>query len=233
MNDLVTVQDLRSEQESFVNAIIESQGANLPACIEEIIPVLEFSRAKAKAYQALCDASRRVSEQEELNQAALASGQRWGIVHLYGQKRLGELTREMPKAHTGASGTKSVLVSPENEPKGKQIKRSGIGWQAASDAERIAAHPEVLERVIAESERRGDIPTKTAVLHAIKREAASFNGPREQPDINKVLLDIHGKLIDCRNKLLRVFEHRDSLDDELVQSIRHITEDISGIIFDE
>ena len=34
-----------------------------------------------------------------------------------------------------------------------ELRKLGIGSERASDAERIAAHPEVMERVIAESEQ--------------------------------------------------------------------------------
>ena len=96
-NSLVTVDSVKREENEVINAIIESKGANLPDTIEEIIPMIEFSKARATAFRALCDASRKVGEQEELNRAALESGQRWGVVHLYGIRRLGELTREMPR----------------------------------------------------------------------------------------------------------------------------------------
>lgn len=168
MNDLVTVDRLRDEQEAFVDAIVSTKGANLPANIEEIVPILAFSSAKAKAYQAICDAAGKVEQQERLNEEALASGQRWGIVHLYGQKRLGELTREMPTYQ----GTKKHLVPGSHEvvTKEQQLASAHTTKKIASDAERIAAHPEVLERVITESEERKEIPTKTAVLREIRRE---------------------------------------------------------------
>ena len=166
MTDLVTVDRLREQQEAYVDAIISARGGNLPDRVEDIVPILAFSTARMKAYQALCDATRKVADQERLNEEALASGQRWGIVHLYGQKRLGELTREMP-------GTQGVASFNSRT---KQLQRAGLGEsegtarRSASDAERIAAHPEVLERVIAESSERKEIPTKTAVLREIRRE---------------------------------------------------------------
>jgi hypothetical protein len=162
MNNLVT--SLRNEQESVVNAIIESRGGQLPATIEELTPILAFSKAKMEAYKALSDAAKKVSQQEELNRHALESGQRWGIVHLYGQKRLGEITREMPKAkpYPGSAGT----VPGKRE----RLNDAGIDDRRASEAERIASHPEILDRVIERSERDGDIPTKTAVLNEIKKE---------------------------------------------------------------
>lgn len=171
MNEIVTVDRLKSEQEAFVDAIVSAKGANLPATIESLIPVLAFSSAKAKAYQALCDASKKVAEQEELNEAALASGQRWGIVHLYGQKRLGELLPS--KEETVAKRNESAIVARGNDRQMRGSQRvlpEGVDGKSAHTARSIAAHPEVLERVIAESEERKEIPTKTAVLREIRRD---------------------------------------------------------------
>jgi hypothetical protein len=162
MNALVNIGSLAREQEEFAIAIVESKGANLPATIEEIIPVLAFSQARMKAYNALSDAAQKVQDQEELNRAALESGQRWGIVHLYGQKRLGEITRDMPVGKgrsIPACGSKQAVLATE-----------GLGTQNVSDAERIAAHPEILNRVIEEAKESGDIPTKGQVLREIKAE---------------------------------------------------------------
>lgn len=167
MNDLVT--SLRNEQDSVINAIIESRGGQLPATIEELTPILAFSKAKMEAYKALSDAARKVSEQEELNRHALESGQRWGIVHLYGQKRLGEITAKMPTQRSN-QWKKSAVPYGSGEPKTEKLESQGIARKTYSDAERIAKHPEILDRVIEQSERDGDIPTKTAVLNEIKKE---------------------------------------------------------------
>lgn len=234
MNDIVSTNKLRDDQDDFVNAIIESKGANLPATIDEIIPILAFSKAKADAFMALSDAAGKVKEQEELNQAALASGQRWGIVHLYGQKRLGEITREMPTAQ-GVNEPKR-LGGVSAEPKQAVLRTQGVTHQAASDAERIAAHPEIMEKVIEDAKERGDIPTKGAVLSRIKAESYKErldNIPKEKEDIDDVARTIMNRLADDYVKLMKMWPYREQISSMVVDGIVNAIDDLYTLVTEE
>lgn len=196
MNDIVSIGNVKTEEEHFINAIIESGGANLPATIQEIIPVIEFSKARMIAYKALSDAACKVEEQEALNKAALDSGQRWGIVHLYGQKKLGELTREMP----------------ENIPQGAPAEsRAGITKASVSrgtyqDAERIARNPEILDRVIETAKERGDIPTKGRVIAEIMKKDAKERSEKKKADVLTAVVKEKPKAVKEYFEALKVFK---------------------------
>jgi hypothetical protein len=220
MNELISIDNLQSEQDRFANAIIESKGANLPASIEAIIPILAFSQAKMKAFNALSDAAKKVQDQEELNRAALESGQRWGIVHLYGQKRLGEITGAMPTSQ-GRS-----MTSAGDPPKQITLKSAGINHQVASEAERIAANPEIMEKVIADAQERGDIPTKGAVLSRIKAESykANLYTPKPVDDIDEVAMTVYNRLGDDYHKLMKMWPHRDQISESIQNQIIDIIE---------
>ena len=69
---------------------------------------------------------------------------------------MGEITREMPIEYISPDGDR-----PEYD--GKRHKGS-VKHKDYRAAEQIANNPEILERVIKNSEERGEIPTKTAVL---------------------------------------------------------------------
>ena len=195
-----------------------------------------------EAFNALSDAARKVQDQEALNKAALESGQRWGIVHLYGQKRLGEITREMPKAQSIAvrDNETGMLIStlPSAIP-GKQaaLAASNITSHQASDAERIAAHPEILERVIAQSKEEGFAPRPSDVLKQIKAEAYKANVldkiKEEAPDINEVANSIACKLGEVRVKIMKIWEHKDMLSDINIDGIRNAIEDIYDIVMED
>lgn len=236
MDSLVRVENLASEQERFALDIVESKGANLPATIDEIIPILAFSQAKMKAYNALSDAAKKVQDQESLNKAALESGQRWGIVHLYGQKRLGEITREIPKDTSNLVAKAARLGEVDNffESKKAVLDKSGVKKWEATEAERIAAHPDILDRVIEEAKERGDIPTKTAVLKVIKAEQYKANVldkmHDDAPDINEVANSIACKLGEMRVKIMKIWEHKDMLSEINIDGIRNAIEDIYDIV---
>ena len=183
MNELVSVENIRTEEQAVINAIIESKGANLPATIEDLVPMIEFSKARATAFRALCDAASKVSEQEELNRAALESGQRWGVVHLYGIRRLGEITREMPQTKVTVTSDGRSLRHGGDRGKMQTLQEQGISARAYGDAERIASHPEVLDRVVEQAQQRGDIPTKTSVLNQIRMEEAKRAAERQRDTV--------------------------------------------------
>lgn len=224
MYDVISVNGLASDQDRFAMSIIESKGGSLPATIEEIIPILAFSQAKMKAFNALSDAAKKVQDQEALNQAALESGQRWGIVHLYGQKRLGEITSEMPTKKVGRLSSSERL---DEEGKQDKLQKQGISKDSYTEAERIAAHPDILEKVIEDAKERGDIPTKGAVLSRIKAETwknMAASAPKEVDDISDVALTIYNRLGDDYAKLMKMWPHKDRIDDNIKNQIVDIIE---------
>lgn len=169
MNDLITIDKMKQDEEKFIKDLIESKGNNLPATVGDVLQVFEFTDWKAKAWKTLADKMSKLEDQTEAYHSALRSGQQWGVAALYAQKRMGEITREMPKLQ-GLNRINRVGKDAA-EPKQAALKKQGIG-SSYKDAERIASHPEILERVIESSKESGDIPTKGAVLREIKAERA-------------------------------------------------------------
>lgn len=172
MNEL-TVTDIKQDEEHFLNEIVESKGANLPAEIGEVLQVFEFTDWKAKAWKTLSDKLLRLEDQQEAYHSALRSGQQWGVAALYAQKRMGEITRGMPKSITRRRADGTEIDIPEVGSKAEQLGKARVDKYAASDAERIAAHPDVLDSVIEKSKESQEIPTKTAVLREIKHRQAT------------------------------------------------------------
>ena len=159
MTDLMTIDTFTDNQEQFMTDLIETKGNNLPAKIEDVIQVFEFTDFKAKAFKMMADKAKKLDEQSEIYHSALRSGQKWGIATLYSQKRMGEITRDMPKKTAGVAVKKIDL-----------IKEAGLAERDSYKNETIANNPEILDRVIKNAEERGEIPTKTAVLNTIKVE---------------------------------------------------------------
>ena len=165
MNELAVVE-VKQKEEEFVRSIVESKGANLPGTIDEIVNVFEFTDFKARAWKILAQKTSKLEEQAELHQAAIRSGQQWGIAALYAQKRIGEITREMTETNEyGIGGVSRKRSKPE----------TGLSYRGYADAERIAANPEILEEVIESAKKHGEIPTKTAVLNTIRSRNVEKN----------------------------------------------------------
>ena len=153
----------------------------------------------------------KLDEQADLYHSALRSGQQWGIASLYAQKRMGEITQDMPATKNkynvslplqngrvgpctggaledGSHGAPSKIGRPlhrrgigvagypmvnlprlprtgmgdRDEPafnnagsnKMKHLKESGISKTTYQQAEQLAKHPEILDRVV-ENAKKG------------------------------------------------------------------------------
>ena len=166
MNELVTIGEYAENQDQMMNDIIQTKGNNLPATIEDVVQVFEFTDFKAKAFKIMADKCKKLDDQSEIYHSALRSGQKWGIATLYSQKRMGEITRDMPKK------VNKYTVLEGGRAKGEALKNNKLNFRHVADAEQIAKNPEILDRVIKNAEERGEIPTKTAVLNTIRVEKA-------------------------------------------------------------
>jgi len=186
MNDLIEVEKFKQNEDELVNAIVNSKGDNLPAVLDDVIEVFEFTDFKAKAWKILSSKLGKLDEQTELYQSAIRSGQQWGIAALYAQKRMGEITKEMP--HGKPIHKK---YQPSSLPYGKEdkLKNIGIPLKKAHEAEQIAAHPDILDDVIESSTKRGEIPTKTAVLNAIRIEKQKESNERAKRKGDKKIIN--------------------------------------------
>lgn len=161
MKDLMTME--KTNQEQFMLDIVNTKGKNLPANIEDVLEIFEFTDFKAKAWRIMSDKMKRLDEQTEAYNSALRSGQKWGIAALYAQKRMGELTPGIKVEYPN----KNLAGHPANF---AGVNKNGIPRGIYQEAEQLAKNPEVLDRVIKNSEERGEIPTKTAVLNTIRAE---------------------------------------------------------------
>jgi len=173
MNELVTISEYAENQDQMMNDIIETRGANLPATIEDVVQIFEFTDFKAKAFKIMADKCKKLDDQSEIYHSALRSGQKWGIATLYSQKIMGEITREMPKA--GGKDT------PINIPrKHHLLEENGVSSTFTYDAEKLANNPGILEEVIQKAEEKGEIPTKKDVLNTIRIKDAEDRDKRSE-----------------------------------------------------
>ena len=176
MTDL-TISKPNTNEEQIMKDIIKYKGGNLPAKIEDVINVFEFTDFKAKAWKILADKMSKLEEQTDLYQSALRSGQQWGIASLYAQKRIGEITRDSDIEYETCDSTVAR----------KKRSKSGMKERTYTEAEQIAKNPEILEDVIDTAKERNEIPTKTAVLGRIKAEnRKSINEKATKKSNNKI-----------------------------------------------
>lgn len=226
MNELVTVQKLQQDEEYFVNSIVESEGGTLPAVISDILPILAFTKGKAAAFKSLVTSTKNIEAQKEIHQAALESGQRYAQAALYSEARLGDMlsTREKPKiinqitkrdelGRTIEVGNSTIV--------GETLSDIGVSNDQSRESQIIAKASKdgTLEEVIKKAEETGDMPTKGAVITAMKRkqmqekeEIAKQNKPDPlPPDINQELFRIAESIGGMQTRISRMGEYVEHL----------------------
>ncbi|RKX92023.1 MAG: hypothetical protein DRZ90_14340, partial [Spirochaetes bacterium] len=143
---------IAKDTENFINEIVTTKGGNLPDVIGDVLKIFEFTDFKAKAWKIMSDKMTKLSDQQEVHDLALASGQRWGAARIYAKKRIGEITMEMPKSRAlfekNSDGTIRNTGATDVPGKQEKLKEQGLTTQSVSDAERMAKNPEIVEEVI-------------------------------------------------------------------------------------
>ena len=229
MNELVTIDKLKQDEEYFINSIIESEGGNLPAVISDILPILCFTKAKTVAFRSLVNSTKNIEDQKEINQAALESGQRYAQVALYSEAKLGDILKDRPKAKVISEITKRDSLGRTVEAKaveviGKTLKDIGISKSQSEHSQIIAkaAQDGTLDDVIKKAEKDGDMPTKNAVITAMKRKqtqqaeaiAKEKRGTPLPPDINQELFKVAESLGGIETRISRMAEFVDHLNED-------------------
>jgi hypothetical protein len=145
---------------------IVKEGVKLPATLEDLSKFVVVGREKLVSVRAEIRAMDRLGLLKGIREQKLEEGQMLGDAVLDAETRMGELLRD------------NVLSSPRDE----EIKvgrpktlPEGISWNQSSQFQKMAAHKDVVERVKAEARERDDLPTRKAVLQAIKRPHVSYN----------------------------------------------------------
>lgn len=128
----------------------------LPEVIEDVADFVVVNEEKLNAVKAAIRAARKTND---VNLEKLEEQRReLEVTVILAQCKLGELTREIPKA------INQYKMPVQCSDKQTQLSELGITRQRASEYERMAEHPEVVQRVIEMEEH----PTKAAVIREIQ-----------------------------------------------------------------
>lgn len=201
-SELMTVGSLKQDEGRFLNELIETKGANLPARLEDVLEIFEFTDWKAKAWKTLSDKMAKLQDQQEAYHSALRSGQNWGIAALYAQKRMGEITSSYKDWGDGSPKEKALNDQGLQKDRGANYR----------EAERIASHPDVLDRVIEDAKRTNEIPTRTAVLREIRAEKMKSQSDiearrrREREEATAKLITTASKPVKAYMDALKLFK---------------------------
>ena len=148
---------------------IITQASNLPTKIEDLTRFGLVGREKMVSVRAEIRAINKLGLGKEVRQQKLDEGQMIAEALLDAEVRIGELTREMPKAtpnnnpyHEIDSGVELV------KPKMQAVKESGFTQKQVERFETLAKYPEVVAQAKAEAREADDMVSRSLVLEKIK-----------------------------------------------------------------
>lgn len=150
---------------------------------EEILAIQRLDLAKEVYDQ-------KVEEQARLQELTLLASQ-----------RMGEITRKMS---TSAGGRPSAKKSPSTvKTKAQAIHDLGLSTSQVGRMEQIAAHPDIVEKVIAESQAGQAEATQTEVLRRIKRLNGVHDADTEEGHQENANLRLFRRAINSLVKLAK------------------------------
>ena len=156
---------------------LSTQSYQLPDTIEDLSKFVLVGREKLVAVRAEIRAIEKVELAKEVHEQKLREAQDIAEAVLDAEVKIGELTKKIEKATNGGANqfrAKSTALSNERKPKSEALAEIGIKQHTANRYEKLATHPEVVERAKADARAEGRIVTRQDVLSRIVEQPKSW-----------------------------------------------------------
>ena len=154
-----------------MNEVVSYQPTQLPDTLEDLTQFVLVGKAKLDAYILKLRAINKLSVAQGIRDQTLKEAQEVSTALIAAEQRIGELLLAIPKQ----SGANNFSRDKEKlKTKGETIKEMGYGKNEASDYQRMAKNPEIVQKVVDEVIANGDLVTKSQVMKEIaeaKRQA--------------------------------------------------------------
>lgn len=140
---------------------------SLPERFEDVAAFAIVAQEKLKSVRAEISAVKRLGLAKDILAQKILEAQEIAEVKTRAEIRLGELTAAMPTA----SGARTDITSPPTGErlitKQEALNKVGIRNQSASEYERMAAHPDIVEQAIAEARDKGDVVSRSGIMKKV------------------------------------------------------------------
>lgn len=153
-----------------MNELIDCEKPGLPTKPVELAKLIVIAQERAKSIRAEIQAIKRLEVAKEVYEQKLEEQDRLRELMLLAYQRMGEITRELPTAQAGRPSEKISSSSGTNllKPKSQVVQDLGLSKAQVSRFEKMAAHPDIVEEVIADSQAGTATATQGEVLRRIK-----------------------------------------------------------------
>lgn len=218
-----------------MNKLTACQHRDLPAQPSDLAKFILIAPEKVKAMQAEIRAIQKAQLAKEVYDQKKDELDRLRELMLLAYQRMGEITREMPTAQgsrtdkelSSASGTKF------EKPKTQAIRELGLAKAQVHRMEQMAAHPDIVEEVIAESQAGQTEATQGEVLRRIKErkdgviDLGAYREDKCRSDMAWIDQDFENLRYFRR---ATAFSGLDEITDEILNSVAAADTDLSGTI---
>lgn len=153
-----------------MSELIVSSENTLPTRFEDVAAFAVLAQEKLKSVNAEISAIKRLGLAQEVLAQKIAEAQEIAEIKTRAEIRLGELTAAMPRSVGGRPEKNSSAQETSLPTKQDALEKAGIRKQAASEYERMAAHPEIVNRVLAEKRESGDVVSRAEIIREIRSE---------------------------------------------------------------
>lgn len=167
----------------------DEAGKNLPANLEDLAKFVLIGRDKLDAVRAGIRALDKLDIAESVRRQKKEEAQMLAEALLDAEVRIGEILSRMPKVIGGDRRSNNFKVDNavhlEKTPKLQTAKQLGFNEKQVQRFQILAAHKEVVEQIKQEAREADDLPTRTAVLQAVKAIAKEKELQRRKDDFSK------------------------------------------------
>lgn len=153
-----------------MNELTISRQSGLPTGSVDLAKFILLVPEKVKAMQAEIRAIQKAQLAKEVYYQKKAELDRLRELMLLAYQRMGEITREMPTSRGKRTDLELVpaIGNRFEKPKKQAIQDLGFSTSQVGRMEQMAAHPDIVEEVIAESKTGQTEATQTEVLRRIR-----------------------------------------------------------------
>lgn len=158
---------------------------NLPANLEDLSALVVIDQEKLKAVNAQLRAMKRLGFAEEAVRLKTKEAQQLAEQKTYAEMMLGKLTAAMPTSQGKRNDITSAPTMQKLETKEEALKRVNIPHQQASQYERMAANPDIVEEALAEARESGDVVSRAFILKKVKQKQKADDIEQARQDIEE------------------------------------------------
>lgn len=170
---------------------------NLPDTIEDLTQFVLVGKAKLNAYMLKLQAINKLSVAQEIREQTLKETQELNAALFAAEQRIGELLLAIPKQSGGdrkSDNIKNRGASNFEKSKAETISDMGYTKDEASNYQRMAKNPEIVQKVLDEAVANGTVATKAQVMKEIRKADA------EKAELRKEIAERDRKIRELQNR---------------------------------